>query len=68
MNKNLIFYNYIKYINIQYYYVRETIINNNIKLKYMSIDNMVVDGLTKPLFVNKFNKFRNSIRLKLLND
>ena len=33
--KNLQFYIYIKYIDIQYYYVREQIIIENITLEYI---------------------------------
>ena len=61
------FYSYIKYVDIQYYYVKETVVNGDIKLEYMSTNNIIIDGLTKVLLINKFSKFRNSIRLRLLN-
>ena len=66
--KNPIFYSHIKHVNIQYYYVRKTIANNNIKLEYILTDNIMINKLTKTFPINKFSKFRNSIRLKLLNE
>ena len=61
------FYNYIRHINIQYYYIREIIINGDVKLKYMLINNVIVNRLIKVFLSNKFNKFRNLIKLRLLN-
>ena len=61
------FYNYIKYIDIQYYYVKETVINSNIELKYILTDNIIANKLIKTLFADKFSKFKNLIGLRMLN-
>ena len=66
--KNLILYSCIKSINIEYYYVKETVVHNNIKSKYILINNIIINKLTKAFFTNKFNKFRNLIELRLLNE
>ena len=44
------------------------IVNNNIKLEYVLTNNIVIDKLTKTLPINKFNKFKNLIKLRLLNE
>ena len=38
-----------KHIDIRYHFVRDTLDNNLIKLKYMSTGNMIADILTKGL-------------------
>ena len=44
------------------------VVNNNVKLEYVLINNIVADELIKAFFINKFNKFKNLIRLKLLDE
>ena len=61
------FHNRTKHVDIQHYYVKKTVANGNIKLKYVLTDNIIADRLTKALFADKFNKFRNSIRLRILD-
>jgi len=39
----------MKYINIQFYYVRDKINSNRINLIYITLINIAADGLTKPL-------------------
>ena len=43
------------------------VVNNNAKLKYVLINTIITNGLIKILPTNKFNKFKNSIKLRLLN-
>jgi hypothetical protein len=47
--KDPIAYNYIKYINIYYYYIRELIVGQKTTIDYCSIVDMTADILTKPL-------------------
>ena len=39
----------MKYINIQFYYVRDKINSDRINLVYITSINIAADGLTKPL-------------------
>jgi hypothetical protein len=52
-----------RHINVRINYIREAINLGNITLKFIENDNNVADGLTKPLDVKKFSKFKS----KLLN-
>ena len=52
-----------KHIAIQYHYVREQIEKEDLKLTYININDMVVDGLTKALTKNKFKGYVTMLRL-----
>ena len=43
-----------------------TVVNNNIVLKYVLINNIITDGLIKSLSADKFSKFKNLGRLRIL--
>jgi hypothetical protein len=51
-----------KHTAIRYYYVRQEVENQNIRIEYISTNDIPADGLTKPLPRDKFQKF-----VKLLN-
>ena len=64
MISNLINHSRVKHINIVYHYVRSKVIKERIiKIKYISIEQMIADGLIKPLKASKFLKFRILMRL-----
>lgn len=50
-----------KHINNRYFLVKERIKNYKIQIKYLETENMIADILTKPLYGNLFNKFRNNL-------
>ncbi|KAL2884885.1 Retrovirus-related Pol polyprotein from transposon TNT 1-94 [Ceratocystis lukuohia] len=52
-----------KHIDIQYHAVKEWIRDGKITLKYVTTDNMLADGFTKPLIARKFNTFRSQINV-----
>ena len=60
---NLVFYNKSKHIDIIYHYIRDKILAERINLFYISITNMVADGLTKPLKKIKFARFIEQIEI-----
>ena len=47
--KKIIYYYQIKYIDIRHHYIKERIENRKIKLLYVFIFKIIVDGLIKPL-------------------
>lgn len=57
LTQNLVFYSRTEYINIQHYYIRDEVASKWIKLSYISIDEMVADGLINKLTHVKFQKF-----------
>ena len=48
MTENLVFHDRSKHIEIRYFYIRYMMQKGAIKLQYVSIDEQVVDVLTKP--------------------
>ena len=44
--------------------MRNQIANDNVNLKYISIDKQIIDDLIKALCRNKFEQFRHLIDLK----
>ena len=47
----------IKYINIQYYFIRENVQLKRINLTYIGTDKQLADALIKAVSTNKFTKF-----------
>ena len=54
--KKIIYYYWIKYINIRYYYIKKRVKNGEIKLLYISISKITVNDLMKPLLTPLFIK------------
>lgn len=48
-----------KHMNAKIYYLKDNIDNGNIKLEYLSTNNMVADILTKPIVGSKFKELRD---------
>ena len=57
-----------KHIYISYHYVRNKVEEGAIRLKYIFIDQMMADGLTKPLEPGKFLRFRSVMGLASGNE
>ncbi len=57
-----------KHIDTSYHYVRNKVEERAIRLKYIPIDQMVADDLTKPLESGKFLRFRSVMRLASRNE
>ena len=55
---------WIKYIDIQWHFVREQVEANAVTLWYISTAEMVADGLTKPLARIKFQQFVKALGIK----
>ena len=47
-----------KHINVAAHFIRKLIEFKKIKLRYVKIDKMIADELTKPLIKNSFERFR----------
>jgi hypothetical protein len=61
MTKNLVFHDKSKHIEIRYHYICDMVQRGAIKLQYISMDEQVVDVLTKPLSRVKFEYFRDKL-------
>jgi hypothetical protein len=61
MTYNHVFHDKSKHIEIQYHYIRDMVQRGAMKLQYVSMDEHVVDMLTKPLYHVKFENFRHNL-------
>ena len=62
---NQILNNRTKHIDVKHHFIRECVLEfKQIKLKYMTTDEMIADVLTKPLCKVKHNNFCNCMGLK----
>jgi hypothetical protein len=61
MTENLVFHDSLKHIEIRYRYIRDMVQRGALKLQYISMDEQVVDVLTKPLSRVNFEYFRDKL-------
>jgi hypothetical protein len=62
--KSFQFHARTKHIDIQIHFIKEKVIEDFIDLAYVSIDQMIVDDLTKSLVRNKFIQFRVALEIE----
>jgi len=63
MSSNLVNHSQIKHINTSYHYVWNKVEEKAIRLKYIFINQMMIDDLIKSLKSGKFLRFRSVMRL-----
>ncbi len=63
MGSNLVNHSRVKHIDTSYHYVRNKVEEKAIRLKYILIDQMMIDDLIKSLKSDKFLRFRSIMRL-----
>jgi hypothetical protein len=61
MTENHVFHDRSKHIEIHYHYIHDMVQRGALKLHYVSMDEQVVDVLTKPLSRVKFEHFRYNL-------
>jgi hypothetical protein len=61
MTENLVFHDRSKHIEICYHFIRNMVQRAALKLQYISMDEQVVDVLTKPLSRVRFEHFRDNL-------
>jgi len=68
MGSNPVNHSRAKHIDTSYHYVRNKVEEGAIRLEYILIDQMVADGLIKPLESGKFLRFRSVMGLASMNE
>ena len=66
MSINLVQHDRMKHVEIKYHYVREMVQRRAVELRYVPIDEQIVDVLTKPLGRGKLVYFQD--RLKIMEN
>jgi hypothetical protein len=61
MTENHVFHDRSKHIEIHYHYICDMVQRGALKLQYISMDEQVVDMLTKPLSHVKFEYFQDKL-------
>ncbi len=68
MNSNFVNHSWAKHIDTSYHYVRNKVEEKAIRLKYIFINQMIIDDLIKSLNSDKFLRFRSVMRLASRNE
>ena len=58
MSKNPVFHDKSKHIEIKYHYIMDMVERGVVKLHYVVTNEQIVDLLTKPLAILKFEYFK----------
>ena len=61
MTENPVFHDKSKHIEVRYHFIRDMVQKGAIKLKYVPIEEHVVEVLTNPLAHVKFEYFRDKL-------
>jgi hypothetical protein len=61
LSENPMLHDRLKHIEIRYHFIRDRVQKGAVKLYYISIDEQIVDILTKPLLKGKFVYFRDKL-------
>ena len=61
LSENLVFHDKSKHIEIKYHYIRDMVQRGAVKLRYVAMDEQIVDVLTKPLARVKFKYFKERL-------
>jgi len=68
MSSNLVNHSRVKHIDTSYHYVQNKVEERAIRLKYILIDQMMIDNLIKSLKSGKFLRFRSVMKLASRNE
>ena len=63
ISKNPIFHSRTKQIDIRHHFIRDLVEDKIVSLEYVPIESQIVDILTKPLDVSRFESLKKSIGL-----
>lgn len=59
LSKNPVFHGQSKHIDVRFYFLRDLVNADVVKLRYCKSQNQIADLMTKPLKLEQFVKFRS---------
>ena len=66
LSANPVFDARAKHIEIDFHFVRETVLNKQSEIRFISSGDQVADGFTKPLPFRKLEEFKHNLNLSKL--
>jgi EAL domain-containing protein (putative c-di-GMP-specific phosphodiesterase class I) len=63
-----VFYARTKHIEIDFHFVRETVASNQLPIRFVSSNDQVADGFTKPLPVKQLVEFKRNLNMSACFD
>jgi hypothetical protein len=66
LTANLMFHARTKHVEVDYHFVCERVANKFLEIRFISTDDQIKDGFTKPLTLHKLQKFWYNLDLDLL--
>jgi hypothetical protein len=60
---NPIFHNTIKHVKIDYHFVRDRVLHKLLDVRFISTNNQVVNGFTKPLSQGRLLEFQRNLNM-----
>jgi hypothetical protein len=61
---NPVFYERMKHVEIDYHFLRDRVLQKPLDIRFISIEDQVVDGFTKPLPQGRLLKFQHNLNLE----
>lgn len=62
---NLVFHAQTKHIALKYHFVREKVVNKELKVHHIASQDQPVDIFTKPLSISRFSNYRSKLKVLL---